>query len=261
MIRSFWFRPFCDRTPLAATVKSPQAWLCRRFGLLVGSLCLTLPLWTVPAAAQFVPPDAGLPGRRASGGTRGGCAVGRPSNLIALLPDSNVGQTTQAFPTFRWYVPQSNAEAMRFQLYAADPNRTDSEGMLIYETVQPAPTEGGMVSLTLPPTGEAQPLVMGRTYRWSVDLICNAENPAGNLNIMGWVQRMMLDSEVATQLADADLEERIEIYGTNGLWFDYLDAIAALPPSEQEEADALWLSTLSTIGLDELASLYSDTSQ
>lgn len=275
MIHRFWMRPFCDRAALtvafivqvkslhAATepVRTARFRLFRRLSLLAGSLCLTLPLWAIPTTAQFVPPDAGLPGRRASGGTRGGCVMGSPSNLIALLPESNVGQTTQAFPIFRWYVPQSSAEAMRFQLYATNPERADSEGILIYETVQPAPTEGGIVSLPLPQTGEAQPLIMGRTYRWSVDLICNAANPGPSLNITGWVQRMMLNSEVAAELADADLEERIEIYGTNGLWFDYLDAIAALPPSNQDEADALWLSTLSTVGLDELASLYSDAAQ
>ncbi len=261
MIRPFWVRLFCDRASLAMNVETPQTLLLQRFGLLAGGLCLTLPLWATPAAAQFIPPDAGLPGRRASGGTRGGCVMGSPSNLIALLPESNVGQTTQAFPTFRWYVPQSRAEAMRFQLYAADPNQADSEGVLIYESVQPAPTEGGIVSLSLPSTGEAQPLIMGRTYRWSVDLICTAENPGPSLNITGWVQRIMLNAEVATALADADREEQIEIYGANGIWFDYLDAIAAIPPSDQDEANTLLFETLTIVGLDELANLYSDASQ
>lgn len=271
MIRSFWIHPFCDRAAPAATVKSPQppteparapdTRLLGRWGYFISGLCIALSFWTIPAAAEFVPPDVGLPGRRASGGTRGGCVIGSPSNLMALLPDSNVGQTTQAFPTFRWYMPQSSAEAMRFRLYAANPNQADATGVLIYETVQSAPSEGGIVSLTLPPTGETQPLIMGRTYRWSVDLICNAANPAPYPNITGWVQRMTLNPAIATELADADLEERIDIYGANGIWFDYLDAIAVLSLSDQEQADVLWLETLTLVGLDELASLYSNAAQ
>ena len=39
------------------------------------------------------------------------------SGLVALLPESNLGLTTKAFPTFVAYIPSNNAERIEFRLY------------------------------------------------------------------------------------------------------------------------------------------------
>ena len=219
--------------------------------ILLGGFSLGLPL--AATAQNFIPPNRGLPGRREGGGTRG-CTFGTPGHLLALLPETNLGLTTQANPRFMWYTPLSQAELVEFSLYATNPEQPQDR-QLVYQATLSITGENGIASLELPIGAGVPPLEIGQAYQWTVALVCDATDRRSNLQVQGWVQRVEVDSALAAELAETCPRDRIALYAQNGLWFDALNTLVDLRRAYPEDAGlgASWLEFLGSVGLDAIA--------
>lgn len=189
----------------------------------------------VALAAPYVPPSGlGAPARRESAGTRG-CVFGNPASLIALMPESGVGRTTEAYPTFYWYLPISQASFVEFTL--THNSDTGEAAELIYQTRFAVTGEKGIMSLQLPPTASMPPLVEGDRYHWQVAVFCNPNSPSGELQVDGWIERQAPDASLTAALTDASELDQANLYASNGYWFDALDRLMSLQVSDPDNTD------------------------
>ncbi|MDX2231999.1 MAG: DUF928 domain-containing protein [Leptolyngbyaceae cyanobacterium bins.349] len=210
-----------------------------------------LPLTAI--AIEFRPPRRSIPGRREGAGTRGPACVEGKSNLTILLPQTNLGYTTAAYPRFFWFVPQTRAQSMQFTLFRG--TEEDPEQQIIYEkTLTPSAT-AGIVSLALPANGSIAPLTVGQDYYWTVTLLCHPDEPSKNIQVEGWIQRIPLDPVLAQKLTTANPSDRPQLYAAHGLWFDTLSTLAALRCTDTPTAASQqsWASLLRSVQLDRLA--------
>lgn len=190
---------------------------------------------------QFTAPDKGVPGRREGGGTRG------PS-LTALVPETLMGLTLSARPTFYYHVSAPLKESMvEFEM-------ADEEDNTIYKTTFNMNTpEGGIFSVSIPDSETSPMLEVGQTYR----LYLTVKNSDGSFLdlVTGWVKRVELSSSMMTQLDRANLEESLDIYDREAIWYDALAALADLRSSNPEDAelDLQWSQLFKEVKLEPLA--------
>jgi hypothetical protein len=200
------------------------------------------------------PPDIKAPGNRTAGGKRG-CSVmteelatSNEKRLTALVPvyeSSNqglvFGLTSLSHPTFWIYVPYVTTASAEFKLQ-------NEAGETIYKRPVTFTGKPGIVSLTLPST--AVSLETGKRYLWYFDVYCSPQQPP--VYVGGWIKRVELNATVRNQLEKATPKERAAIYGTNGIWYDYLTASAELRRLDPKRND--WANILQSIGLSNIAS-------
>ncbi len=189
---------------------------------------------TAPAvmAQGFAPPPglSGGPGGREGGGTRGGpgggCAQGTPNRLLPLVPQSNVGLTTEEYPRFFWFMPRTVARTAQFSLYEGDATKADRK--LLYSANFGITGEPGIASLALPASAAMPPLVPNQVYSWTVTLVCDPDRPSATLLLNSRVLRVSPDVALTRQVAQSDDRTRAALYARNGIWFDALMTLANL---------------------------------
>lgn len=201
----------------------------------------------------FQTPSRGMPGRRAGGGTRGDdCIQGSVPFLLALLPRTNLGLTTHAYPSFFWYLPQTTAQTAEFQLYKVGADGQSQD--LLYETTLPIAGGNKIASLTLPQQPDLAPLVVGEDYQWSLAMICDPDNRDRDLRVEGWVQRIA-DNSAADALQAVNPYDRIAHYAEQGIWFDALETLHTLRCEQPQDPilAASWETFLASVGLSPVA--------
>jgi hypothetical protein len=140
-----------------------------------------------------------------------------------LIPETNLGLTIAAYPTFFFYIPQTSAQELRFVLL------DEEKGNQVYKTTFTPPTTPGIVSLSLPSNKNLPPLEVGKTYHWYFQINCSAqqlEQDIGNVYVDGWVQRLEPSLILTSQLEKASPRKRVELYRNNDLWYDALTTLA-----------------------------------
>ncbi|MFM7423395.1 MAG: DUF928 domain-containing protein [Elainella sp.] len=212
-------------------------------GLVMGLTWLAL---TLPSLAQYTPPDQGLPGRREGGGTRGGCLVQQP-HLTALMPESNLGLTLAARPSFFWYVPQTAAVA---EFVLLDANNTE-----LYKTQVPLAKQAGIMQFTLPETAPA--LQVNQSYRWFFSLVCEPLDRSADVFVSGWVKRVEYDPGTSQALVAATPAGQTGLYAEAGLWYDALATLADLRRTQPQNPTLInqWQALLQSVGLTQIAEL------
>ncbi|XGV97778.1 MAG: DUF928 domain-containing protein [Leptolyngbya sp. BL-A-14] len=223
------------------------------FGFLLGFMVTSLPLLTM--AAEFKPPQRGLPGRREGAGTRNPivCIQGSPSQLTAMLPATNLGLTTAAYPRFFWFAPKSKAKFAEFTLSEVNEQRENQTP--VYKTIFSITGAPGIASLTLPSNATIPPLAVGKDYHWSVALICNPDDRSRDIRVDGWVQRVTPEPRLTSQLAKATPVDRVSLYASNGLWFDTLTTLADQRCANPKDAALIssWSALLKSVQLGAIA--------
>jgi len=219
---------------------------------------LTLPLATYahsyPVTKQLKQsvniPKKGLPGRRENGGTRReSCMSGELPLLALLLPPTNIGLTTAAYPRFFWYTPKNIAQKTNFSLYKLD--EKSNQRTLVYNTTFQPSRESGVTSLALP-SQRIPPLEIDQLYQWSVSLICGSQDTSPNvITVYGWVQRVALSNNVESTLKQLSPRERISVYAEQGLWFDVVSTLADLRACNSSNTTLLatWVSVVKQTAL------------
>jgi hypothetical protein len=219
------------------------------------------------AQVQFNAPPLSAPGNREAGASRSDtCAATMDSSgLMAVLPDTNVGVTTQGFPTIFAYVPQNNAARAELMIL----NEMTGEEILQSNISLPlASGDNGysyapaVVGVTLPDDGSVMALEEGEQYLWAMMLVCNPDNRAEDIVITGVLQRAgedylgSLDPAVQANLetvASVDEPQQVSIYGEAGIWQDMITELAGLVQEQPEAYLDEWNSLLTTQGLGAIA--------
>ncbi|BAZ67211.1 MAG: DUF928 domain-containing protein [Pelatocladus maniniholoensis HA4357-MV3] len=207
-------------------------------------------------SVQVKVPTKSLPGRRENGSTRrGGCIFGEQPLLVLLLPSTNLGLTTAAYPKFFWYIPDNTAQTMLFSLHTVDEKLRPRN--LVYQTNFKPSSKATITSLTLPNNDQVQPLTINQTYQWSVSIVCDIQDPSPRsvISVHGWVQRVAIKNNVANRLKRSTSRERLSVYAEQGLWFDLLSTVVELRACSQSDTKVsdIWTSLLQQIELDYLA--------
>ncbi|MEM0981404.1 MAG: DUF928 domain-containing protein [Cyanobacteria bacterium P01_H01_bin.58] len=207
----------------------------------VGLLCSsTLALSALPAIAQSTIqlnlPDLSAPGNRESGSTRESesCVA---EKIIALVPESNYGETQKGYPTFYAYVPATTAKTATFRMV------NEATGETFYEGKFSVAGDAGIVGVTLPDNGLQQAMEVGQSYYWYLGLICDGV-PTEGTTIESLVTRV---SPKVDEL-EAETAELPALYAEAGLWYDALAASADLRASD----NLPWNTLLDAVALETL---------
>ncbi len=229
------------------------------FSLVLSSFPLVVDAQTLTQASlklskQVKVPKLDRPGRRESGGTRRPgetCISGKVPILALLLPKTNLGLTTAAYPRFFWYAPNNTAQQVRFSLYKVDWQLR--QRTLIYEKIFKPIQQAGISSFSLPKDSKIGPLAIKEDYLWSVSIICNLRDTSPNsiITSYGWVQRVRLDRKLANKLPKLSQSDRLSIYSQQGLWFDFLSTLADLRTCNlnNQKLSTQWQRTLTQVDL------------
>lgn len=227
-------------------------------GFPTGALAQLTPPARVPASGTpggflvaeslgFKPPARGLPGRREGAGTRGPVTVCKEP-LMALMPDTNLGQTLSPYPSFFFYIPATAPQTVQFELLGENDQS-------IYKTTFNTAGKPGVISIRLPDTAGLPPLEVGKDYRWEFSISCNADIPEDDQLVEGWVQRVAPNPALAGNLQKSSPRDRAALYASAGLWQDTLSALASArradPGNSALAAD--WANLLQSVGLNKIA--------
>jgi hypothetical protein len=214
----------------------------------VFGLSFLIPFTAAEARITFKAPE-GLqaPGRRVAGGSRApqerNCSSGQ-NPLTAVVPNSNIGLTTQANPTFFFYIPQTSAT---LELVLRD---QDKEYKQMYKSSE----KGGIVSIPFNKT----PLEVDKVYRWSLSIVCNPKERSKDKFVEGAIVRVKTVAQLASKLATASPQERANLYAEAGIWQDSLASLAQSlsdnPSNAELKAEWQALLTSKSVGLDNLVS-------
>jgi Domain of Unknown Function (DUF928) len=219
-------------------------------------LGLTMGLLSIPTQAmaqEYNPPDRGLPGRREGGGTRGGC-LSNAQHLVALMPVTNFGLTTQESPSLFWYIPPLSVISAEFVLLDANDNE-------VYTTTIQLTGNEGIVSLAIPLIRDealgkdVSRLEVGKDYHWYFSLICDARDRSSDIFVEGWIQRTQLNQAMTTRLETTPERDRPTAYAELGLWYDALGTLATLRQAQPQDETTLaaWNTLLNSVDLSDLA--------
>ncbi len=197
-------------------------------------------------------PTVKLSGNRLGAAKRGSCAA-PGQKLVALLPDTNLGQTVADQPTFFWSMPELKPEWQnrklhsRFRLTKVDAQDIDIDPPLYETEFDSGPM--GINSLTVP-----EPIPVGQNLRWTLIIVCDPDDPDGNEYVKGWIRRVEPSQELSAELEKANLVDYPAIYAKAGLWFDALRYLSAIRRKVGDQSiDDDWAALLNQVNLGDLA--------
>jgi Domain of Unknown Function (DUF928) len=182
-----------------------------------GPMMVALADWP-DATAQGYLSGASRTTRRLGDEVRGGSCRG-PISLAVLTPPY-AGVTIQSQPTLSWFLGADTGARVEVELYAddgVDPLLTE-----IYPDGLPA----GFHGLALPDYGVR--LEADVAYEWSVAVICDPDDPAGDIVSVGAIRHVAAPPDLLRQLDGASLERRAELLVEYGIWYDALESLAGL---------------------------------
>jgi len=206
---------------------------------------------TQPGGPRFVPPREDMdapPTRRVRRSVRGGCASSNQLSLTALVPKNNIGRTVSDYPTFFFYLPQTDAELGEFIL-------EDESGNQIYQQDLTIKNLSGVIGVSIPANTNVPPLEVGKDYTWKFTVVCDPEDRSSDQLESGVIRRVELSADILSELEKADPRQKTFIYAQNGIWQDALSTLAAARRANPNDTDlaADWESLLDSVTLGEIA--------
>jgi hypothetical protein len=197
---------------------------------------------------SFQPPEQGVPGRREGGGTRG-----PECRTTALIPQSTMGRTLSAKPTFFYHVPAAIDKMVEFEL-------ADEADKTIYKKSFRMVTTGpGIVSVSLAADSKSPSLEVGKNYHWYFTIKCNPRSDLSDRQqdglVSGWVERVAISPNLTTQFEAASDRDRLSIFAQQSLWYEYLETLARLRLSSPKDAGLTlkWAELLNSVSLGNIA--------
>ena len=165
---------------------------------------------------------------RKAGGSRG-CNLPLSDAVTLLVPQDHTATTISARPTFFWHLSQKLSLPLRFTLL--EPGKKP----ILTKELKPEP---GIIALKLPQ--DSMPLEIGKTYRWTVTVICNTSKPSRNLFAQAWIERVSLPKEV--QLPDNTKNQSFcsLSYAKAGIWYDALSCNYVSLVKNQSNYNSSW---------------------
>ncbi len=163
--------------------------------------------------------------------------------LTALIPQSGIGLTVAAHPTLLVYLPATTAT--RAHLTLRDANYSG-----LYQSQIEIPATGGVLSLPLP--ADSPELEVGKTYHWSLALLCQPTQTDIPIT-SGQIRRIELSADAVAK--PQSLLSQAVTYGRSGVWHDMLANLALLRQTEPQNMalDENWAELLQTEDLGAIA--------
>ncbi|MEG4205649.1 DUF928 domain-containing protein [Microcoleus sp. Pol7_A1] len=198
---------------------------------------------------SFQPPEGGVPGRREGGGTRGLECPTATAALTALIPQSTMGQTISAKPTFFYYLPVALDKTVEFEL--AD----ERDKTLYKKSFRMVTSRAGIVSVSLGSDDNSPALEVGKNYQWYFTIKCNPKNTTDDVLVSGWINRTALAPNVKTQLDRSLDRAKLSIFAQQSLWYEYLATLAQLRIAFPSDASLAikWSAVLNSVQLGKIA--------
>jgi hypothetical protein len=186
----------------------------------------------------------------ASGRSRGGSVRGRcvaperaDTRLTALIPNTNLGLTISAYPTFWFYIPYQRTDDINtaeFMLLDADRRPVLTKSVLVN-----LPETPGIVRFSLSPS--AQPLDIGQEYNWHFSINCSLRHPSRNPGVSGWVRRVAEPPELAARLNTLPDQQHYLAYAEHEIWYEVLTELSQYRDRYPED----WSVMLQSMNLPE----------
>ncbi|AFZ18410.1 DUF928 domain-containing protein [Allocoleopsis franciscana] len=217
---------------------------------------------------RFVPPVTKNPRQSQGAGSRGCGEETLGQNLVTLLIPSRdyIGQTISSHPTFSWYLSQPVEVPMQFTLVE---DKRGGGGKTIWEKKIDSPQQG-MIHVEIPK--DRPELLPGKTYRWTISLVCNSVQPSANRYFISYIERVPITPALEQKLSatgfnrnslpktipsgsSLEIRDYASLYAESGLWYD---AVAALTTAiKQYPKDVLvqddLFSLFNQVGLGDVA--------
>jgi hypothetical protein len=198
-----------------------------------------------PRFLEYRPPMRGAPTRRIGGSTRGN--AGAQDLLTAVLAPEDVGLTTAAQPALYWFASRPIRQPVEVVVISND--RIDP----VLEVRHDAGAPDGINRIALADHGVM--LAVDGAYRWSVAVVHDPDRRSRDLVTTGSLRRVAPPPSLAARLASTPLSEHPRIYAEAGLWYDAVEALAALVASAPDPA--VWrqrrAALMQQVGLDDVA--------
>ncbi|MEG4139418.1 MULTISPECIES: DUF928 domain-containing protein [unclassified Microcoleus] len=209
------------------------------------------PQRTVPGGPRFIQPTEDIderPPTQPRRPVRGGCASISQLGLTALMPKNKIGRTVSEYPTFFFYLPQTEAELAEFILQ-------DQSGNQIYKQDVTISNLSGVIGVNIPANQNVPPLEVGKSYRWNLTVICDSQDRSSDQIESGTVRRVEISADIRRQLDRADPRQKTVIYAENGIWLDALSTLAAARRANPNDAELTgdWESLLDSVTLNQIA--------
>lgn len=202
-----------------------------------------------------LPSSEGRPGGRVRGGAKRGLCQLVETQLTALVPFTQTaptetdvwGFTTQAHPTFLFYVPYSKNSGYPMEFVLQDQNANT-----IYKKAIALPEKPGIISVSIPTNAAA--LAVDKQYRWFLTVECDQQNPSPPIYVEGVIQRVQLKPEITQKLQTISPLEKFDIYAANGIWFDAAEILFQLRQKNPQNTaiENKWQNLLTSISLDDI---------
>lgn len=166
-------------------------------------------------------PNRGRPGNRGDGG-------GRPANprcpqmkqpLLALVPQTNWGETLASHPTFWLYVPSNG-----YMTFVLEDEKTQKK---VYKAKFDVESNAGIISFKLP--SDAPSLEVGKVYLWQALFYCDKNQEDFDFSVNAFILRVQKTDTLISQLKSAKTpKEKINVYAKNGLWHETITGLGNL---------------------------------
>ena len=168
----------------------------------------------------YTPPNRGRPQQTQGTGSRGCEAIAGDKDtsidVTLVAPVDHTAYTVSGQPTFYWLAEHTINRTVEFTLVE------DGNPNPIY-VQQFDRLEAGMNHVAL---DSEQSLEVGKTYRWTVSVICNAQRRSADVFAHGWVERFEVSQELQARLDAANSpEDRAQAYAESSIWFDALASL------------------------------------
>jgi hypothetical protein len=171
-----------------------------------------------------------------------------PAAVMAMLPQSYMGNTISDRPTLMVYMPASAAHQASFSL-------KDAQGKTLYQSNLAVSGNAEVMAIALP--ADAPALQVGQTYQWYVGLQVDGDLGPSTPYVDGWIQRVEPSAQVAAALQQSDLFKQAEVLGAEGVWYDCAAKLASLRTQSPGNAtlEKEWSDLLGAVGLQELSAM------
>lgn len=184
------------------------------------------------------------------GANRDRCPFTR-QELTALVPlaedlrTSYLEQTSMVRPSWYFYVPYQPRIGLKTEF-----TLLDEDEAVVYQETFPLRHTPGIISITLP--SQIPNLEVDQTYSWVFSVICTPNNRSGDAAINGVIE-VVSPETLPTNLQTLTIDERLEVYAEQLLWFDFIHELASARTSESEnsELEEAWNTILEGLMLEE----------
>lgn len=168
------------------------------------------------------------------------------SSLILLVPPNNFGLTTAKRPKLWIDLPETSARQVVLSI------REEGEEGKTHHSKTFIPITGDSAIIGLQPSPDSPPLEVGKTYQWSVVLVCGEKPSPNDPAFETWVSRV----DTPEPINQGSTLEQAAWYGEQGIWYDALTSLIQARRAQPHNQDliGIWTDFLESGGLKEIAS-------